>query len=127
MGLTQVWKHFDLDDPTDKIACPCCGILHADERFYRHMALLDRMREELGFPIIIKSGQRCEAHNETVGGVKRSQHVLSFATDIRPGDHSRTKLKKMYKKAKELGFTGIGLGNTFLHVDLRDTPAEWRY
>ncbi len=128
------WKYFSLDSAIDKIPCSCCGIVIVNELFFLHMALLDRMRDELGFPIYINSGHRCPRHNRNVGGALPNPETgrmgswhLRFATDIRPGNGNPANLALMYAKAKALGFAGIGRANTFLHVDLRPDPVEWRY
>ena len=47
--------------------------------------VLDPLRDEYGKPIYVNSGYRCEKHNEAVGGVPRSQHLVGQAADIGPG------------------------------------------
>jgi len=78
------------------------------------------MRNRLGFSIIINSGYRCETHNNEVGGSIGSQH-MQCATDVRPafGSGFKQRLKKMKEVAEELGFTGIGEYESFIHLDLR--------
>ena len=44
--------------------------------------VLDPVREAYGKPIYVNSGYRCPKHNEAVGGVPRSQHMLGQAADI---------------------------------------------
>jgi uncharacterized protein YcbK (DUF882 family) len=96
-----------------------------DDLFEMHMALLDYMRGELGFPIAINSGHRCAKHNKEVGGKPESMH-LKFATDVRPADNDKEKLVLMQDNARKFGFRGVGKYDTFVHLDLRDAPAGWK-
>jgi hypothetical protein len=107
-----------------EFTCPCCSTLKITPRFYQHVRLLQRMRTELGFPIAVNSGQRCEKHNQEVGGAAKSWHLL-FATDVRPEDDDPKKLEAMYEAAKRLGFKGIGRYERFIHLDLRPEPVRW--
>lgn len=79
------------------------------------------MRDKLGFPINITSGYRCKPHNEEIGGALHSYHLL-FATDIRPnfGRGFQQRLHAMWHIAEEIGFTGIIIYNSWLHLDCRD-------
>ena len=93
--------------------------------FYTHLGLLEQMRSELGFDIIINSGYRCPEHNAEVGGAPQSWHLL-FATDVSHEDDDSYKLKAMYKMALNLGFGGIGLYENHIHLDLRPEEVRWR-
>ena len=44
--------------------------------------VLQPLRDHIGRPIVINSGYRCEALNEAVHGVGRSQHLLGEAADL---------------------------------------------
>ena len=116
-----VTEHFMYSD----FICPCCDTLKIIPGFYRHVSLLEHMRQEAGFPIVINSGYRCKSHNAKVGGAPRSWHLL-FATDIRPEDGDPEKLAVLYGYARELGFGGIGWYDTFIHLDLRPEAMQWR-
>lgn len=117
----HVTEHFLYSD----FICPCCDALKITPGFYAHLRLLERMRRELGFPVAVNSGYRCERHNRAVGGVAESWHLL-FATDVRPADNDPEKLAAMYAAAERLGFGGIGRYARFIHLDLRPKPARWR-
>jgi uncharacterized protein YcbK (DUF882 family) len=105
------------------LACPCCHLIPITLRFINHMALLQAMRGELGFPIIVNSGHRCEKQNKKVGGAGRSQHLI-FATDIRPASGRKDELDKMHEWACRY-FDGVGKYENFVHVDLRGIKARW--
>jgi uncharacterized protein YcbK (DUF882 family) len=87
--------------------------------------LVERMqalRERLGTPIIITSGYRTPAHNMKVGGSPKSQHLLGKAADIVVKGYTP---EQVAKAAKDVGFRGIGIYNTFTHLDVREKPTSW--
>ena len=46
-------------------------------------ALLQKIRDHFGRPVVITSGYRTAAHNKSVGGAAYSQHLYGRAADIR--------------------------------------------
>jgi len=78
--------------------------------------------------IIITSGYRCEEHNREVGGKGTSSHPKGLAADIKCDDLSyRFLLVEALLKA---GFTRIGIGKDFIHVDLDTDKTQnliWVY
>lgn len=84
---------------------------------------LQAMRDDVGKPLVINSGHRSARHNARVGGVPNSQH-RKWAVDISTVGHDRRQLVRAAIKA---GFTGIGFGATFLHLDPRPNPVAWPY
>jgi uncharacterized protein YcbK (DUF882 family) len=76
---------------------------------------LDDARALAGIPFIINSGFRTEAHNKKVGGKSDSSHLKGCAADIRVND-SRSRFI-ILKALQAVGFTRIGIGNGFIHVD----------
>lgn len=46
-------------------------------------SILDPLREEYGWSIVVNSGYRCQKLNKIVGGVKNSAHIDGRAADIR--------------------------------------------
>ena len=104
-----------------EFVCPCCDQMKIVPGVFKHMALLEHMRQFLDFPMVINSGYRCPDHNKSVGGTARSWHLL-FATDVRPEDGDMRDLRFMYRMALELDFGGIGYYETrglFIHLDMR--------
>ena len=89
-----------------------------DLLFY-HMDKLQRLRTTLGAPLRITSGHRCERHNRSVGGAPNSMH-LHIATDVQPFEEREEILKDVEKIASEMTFGGIGLYNSFVHLDSRE-------
>ncbi len=114
------------------------GGFQPDARFWRHMELLQGLREWWGASIQITSGFRSRQHNEAIGGAAKSQHMV-FATDCMPSPASPhlsgytepkrlgESLKLFAAKADAVGFDGIGMYDTFVHLDLRGETARWDY
>lgn len=84
--------------------------------------LLEELREWLGAPIVINSAYRSPGHNKKVGGATNSQHVKGTAVDIKVNGYSPIEVAAYGQK---LGFDGIGLYNTFTHLDTRGFKARW--
>ena len=90
----------------------------------RLVDVLDAIRERIGQPIYINSGYRCPAHNEEVGGVPNSQHVVGTAADI---TYDGIDVDYLAEVAEECGADGIGkyYNQDFVHVDVRGYEARW--
>ena len=92
------------------------------------ITMLDIVREEYGQPIEINSGFRTEQHNQEVGGVKNSSHLIGLAADLKiKNGKERFKLVKLLIKH---GFNRIGLAKTFIHVDIDSSKTPntiWTY
>jgi len=89
--------------------------------------MLDVVRAEYGKPIRISSGYRTEEHNQKVGGVSNSSHLKGLAVDIKvKNGRERYELLNILTKY----FYRIGIGNSFIHVDIDlDKPQNviWTY
>ena len=106
------WPHFRPDELTCKCHRYCEGDLVVDED------LLDRMevlRRTIARPLKINSGHRCRLHNGHIGGANYSQHKR-LAVDISLTGHDPATL---FSHAQSLGFLGIGVAETFIHLDMR--------
>ena len=87
---------------------------------------LDELRERCGFPFTITSGYRSSTHSAEVKKTTVGQHVLGVAADIAVKDGNQKYL--VIKYAMELGFKGVGVAKTFIHVDdRRGVPVVWSY
>ena len=106
-----------------EFACKCgCGRNNISIKL---VGALQTLRDLIGKPIIINCGCRCPEHNSAVGGVPNSQHVNGTAADIRCVSMSSRELKKFAEEVAEFANGGIGLYDTFLHVDVRGHRARW--
>ena len=62
-----------------EFACKHCAKNNIDQRVIN---MAQTIREELGVPVKVNSGYRCETHNARVGGVKGSFHTKGLAADL---------------------------------------------
>lgn len=90
---------------------------------------LNRVRVELGSPIIVTSGIRCAEHNASVGGAAASKHLQGIAVDVTCNNVD----KLLQLLLAENSLTGIGDGTDlkrpFIHVDVRPSKQRvaWSY
>ena len=115
------WSNFSARE----LACRCRGRFCGGE-YWHDAVFLDAMqalRDEIARPLFINSGHRCAEWNIAVGGAPRSMH-RTIAVDISLANQNRHDL---LDAAIRHGFTGLGLGKTFLHLDRRQDPARWYY
>jgi uncharacterized protein YcbK (DUF882 family) len=105
----------------DEFTCKCgCGSNLATKELL-HLCELVRMLNG-NIPLPVSSGTRCATYNEKVGGAPASKHVLGQAADlpVYDTDYVYDKLRKIF-----LYSHGLGLYNTFVHVDIREKKARW--
>lgn len=93
---------------------------------------LQIIRDYIDEPITINSGYRCIAHNRNIGSTDKSQHVLGKASDIVTESYSSEELYDIVKDLRlnpflyrPLEINGVGLYDTFTHLDIRDKLAFW--
>ena len=85
-------------------------------------------RDYFGEPMVFSSGYRCLKLNKAVGGVANSAHTSGMAVDIE--FTSEAHAKKLIEALIKAGFKRIGLGWSFIHVDIdmsKPNPACWLY
>lgn len=114
-SVTWRWPNFT----PQEISCPHCNEMPAD---LSAMDNLQKMRNILKIPLHINSAHRCKDHNASVGGKQTSEH-LGLAFDIALAGDPRA----FHDAAIVSGFTGIGYGENYLHLDTRIFPARWHY
>lgn len=89
---------------------------------------LDQLRSICNFPFKITSGYRTKEHNIKVGGEKDSAHLEGYAADI--VINSSSARFKIINEAIKLGFNRIGIGDTFIHLDISPMSIKdviWTY
>jgi uncharacterized protein YcbK (DUF882 family) len=109
-----------------------------DEQFNPPQFVLDNIdnlaqqlqiaRDYFGEPMVFTSGYRCLKLNKAVGGVANSAHTTGSAVDIEFNNEAQA--KKLIEALIKAGFKRIGLGWSFIHVDIDHTkphPAVWLY
>ena len=88
---------------------------------------LDMLRELCDFPFAISSGYRSPRHSKEKDKPDGpGQHSAGIAADIRV--RGGVQRWAIVEHAIALGFTGIGVAKTFVHVDTRPgNSVMWTY
>ena len=74
------------------------------------------------------NGYRCKEHNADVGGAVNSQHLKGKAADIKSKAFSPSEIATItddLMKNESFTLGGVGMYNTFTHVDIRGVRARW--
>lgn len=112
-------RYFKIED----FNCQETGNNEMDDKF---LWAIDALRHECGFPFIITSGYRDPSHSIEARKSKPGTHARGIAADIKINNGNEAYL--IIKHAQTMGFNGIGVAKTFIHVDIRDTmPVIWSY
>ena len=88
------------------------------------VSLLEQIREAAGGAVTINSAYRSPAHNAAVGGVRSSQHLYGRAADVVVEGASPLlvgQIAEYYLDRRG----GIGVYQTFTHVDTRAIRSRW--
>jgi len=109
-----------------EMECNCgCGFCDFEVSF---LDKLQALRDELKRPLVVTSGFRCIPYNDEVKGAKHSRHLAGIAVDISTWGMTSEFLYKFMSGAVNGGFTGIGVGKNFVHIDTRkDKSKMWVY
>jgi len=112
-------KYFTIDE----FKCSHTGLVFMDDFF---LLLLDELRAACGFPFVITSGYRSPTHPVEARKSTPGTHAKGIAADIATA--SSEARYAIISNAMRLGCTGVGVANTFVHLDVRDTtPVVWTY
>ena len=106
-------KEFACKDGSD-------AILISDEL----VQLLQKIRDNFGKAVSINSAYRSPAHNAAVGGSTKAQHMLGTAADIWIGGVTPLEVAQ-YAEYLQPKAGGIGLYQSFTHVDVRSNRTRW--
>ena len=113
------FKYFNIED----FDCQETGENKMSEDFIHR---LDELRAVCGFPFYVTSGYRSPSHSIEKRKFQPGTHAQGIAADIKVSGGAQRRL--IVEKALELGFGGIGIAKTFVHVDIRETaPVMWCY
>ena len=116
----MVFKYFKIED----FNCQATGNNEMVEAFIHR---LDELREACGFPFIVTSGYR-DPRGHPIEASKKAPgtHGQGIAADI--SVKGGVERRAIIANALKLGFNGIGVAKTFVHVDIRETvPVIWSY
>ena len=106
-------SEFKCNDGSDKV-------LISDEL----VSLLQDIRDHFGKAVVINSAYRTETYNKKVGGATHSQHILGTAADIVISGVSPLEVAQ-YAEYLQPKSGGIGVYQSFTHVDVRATRSRW--
>ena len=88
------------------------------------VTILQKIRTHFGKAVTITSAYRTPARNKSVGGTTYSQHQYGMAADIKIAGVSPKKVAE-YAETLLPNTGGIGIYDTFTHIDVRTTKSRW--
>ena len=88
------------------------------------VSVLQKIRNHFGKAVTITSAYRTPTHNKNVGGTTYSQHLYGKAADIKIQGIAPKDIAKYAETLLDEG--GIGIYNTFTHIDVRSTKSRWQ-
>lgn len=92
----------------------------------RLVMVLQSIRSHFGKAVTIHSGYRTPPYNTKVGGVSNSQHTYGTAADISVKGVSVANVAAYARSIMpDWGGVGIYSKKGFVHVDVRETRADW--
>jgi|TARA_R110001606_G_scaffold198996_1_gene346650 uncharacterized protein YcbK (DUF882 family) len=103
-----------------------CQETGENEMLPEFLHVLDDLRDLCGFPFVITSGYRSPKHSIEAAKTTPGTHAQGIAVDIKvsSGEQKYT----IVRHAMALGFSGVGVADTFVHVDYRPTKhVMWTY
>ncbi len=110
-------RHFTPATDPQLFRCPCGrSMCDAPPPTDRLLEVLDAIRDQYGRPITVDSGPRCAFRNKQKGGEDPSAHLLGEAADL--VCILSTDRFDLYNAARACGVVRLGIGSTFLHVDV---------
>lgn len=97
----------------------CCSATPIDEKL---VAYLQKIRDHFGKPVYV-TAYRCKTHNAKVANAApNSYHCYGQAADFHIDGVAPTEIAKY---AESIGIKGIGLYDTFVHIDTRTSKSFW--
>jgi uncharacterized protein YcbK (DUF882 family) len=107
--------------------CGCKMPADVEENIKELADNLQVLRDVIG-RIDLTNAYRCEEHNADVGGATDSQHIKGKAADIKSSTLNPSEIASIVDdlmKIEWFKIGGIGIYNTFTHVDIRGVRARW--
>ena len=88
---------------------------------------LQVLRDTVG-RLDLTNAYRCKEHNADVGGAVNSQHLKGKAADVKSSVMSPSEIAVVVDdlmKSEKFKLGGVGIYNTFTHVDIRGSRVRW--
>jgi zinc D-Ala-D-Ala carboxypeptidase len=125
----MTWEYFTYEEFDCKTA-PGSAKKHMNVHFINR---LEYAREDAGIPFVITSGYRTREYNDKLRAQgyetsRKSAHIKGLAADIAT-KNSEERYIILCALINE-GFTRIGIGQDFIHVDCDESKADgvvWLY
>ena len=97
----------------------CCSETPIDEKLVQY---LQQIRDHFGKPVYL-TAYRCKTHNaRTPNASPNSRHLYGQAADFHIDGVAPAEIAKY---AESIGVKGIGLYDTFVHIDTRENKSFW--
>lgn len=97
----------------------CCAETLIDEQLVEY---LQQIRTHFGKPVYL-TAYRCKTHNDrTPNAAPNSYHIYGRAADFHIDGVAPEEIAKY---AESIGIKGIGLYDTFVHIDTRESKSFW--
>ena len=97
----------------------CCSVTPVDEKLVEY---LQQIRDHFGKPVYL-TAYRCKTHNaRTPNAASNSYHIYGMAADFHIDGVAPAEIAKY---AESIGIRGIGLYDTFVHIDTRESKSFW--
>ena len=88
--------------------------------------ILENIRQHFGAAVTVTSGYRTVSYNKTVSGsASASQHCSGLAADIKVAGVSPDRVAD-YAEQLLGSHGGVGIYDTFVHVDVRANKSRWK-
>ena len=117
---TKLSKNFSVYEFRCGLGSPCsCPTTLIDDKLVEY---LQKIRDHFGKPIDITSGYRCISYNSKIGGASGSRHTKGQACDFQIDGVAPLEIAQY---AESIGIKGIGLYDTFVHIDTRAYKSFW--
>jgi uncharacterized Zn-binding protein involved in type VI secretion len=109
----------DAPSTFERVSDPALNFLpHTDPRIQPELRnILIRLARSWGQTLIITSAYRSPEYNKKVGGKDKSQHKNGKAVDVVMSSYSLSDRARFIEIAIKEGISGIGVYNTFTHLD----------
>lgn len=132
--ITAGIKHFDAKEFTSYFHTHRRGVTNSEPpremwgNILPTLRIVEALRVHFGRPIVLLSSYRSPAYNRAIGdAAPQSMHLQFRALDISVSGISPNVVFDLLKEWRSQGKFkgGLGLYNTFTHIDTRGTNATW--
>lgn len=90
----------------------------------RLVMVLETIRSHFCAPVVIHSGYRTPQHNAKVNGAAHSQHCYGMAADVTVRGHTPAEVAAFARSIMP-DWGGVGVYDSFCHIDVREAKADW--